>query len=137
MAYGKIPNEGELQLAKLAFGQASPENLVLKLFTDANAPADTDTASTHTEMTAAGYAAATLTSGSWTIATDGNGVAMATYAEQTFTMTAGTDCYGYELIGATSGKLYVVHGFGGNYKLPDNGGVIKITPKLGFVSKES
>lgn len=137
MAYGKIPNEGEILMGKLVLGKATAENLILRLYKNVITPADSDTAGLYTAVTAAGYADITLAMASWgDPATDGNGIAMATYAEQTFTLTAASDCYGYVLVGATSGKLYAIHPFGANYAFPDNGGSLKITPKLGWVSKE-
>lgn len=137
MAFGKIPNEGEIQMGKIILGLAAAENITLKLYSNVVTPADADTSAAYTEVAATGYAAKTLTSGSWGApTTDGNGVAMAAYAEQTFTLTAPSACYGYILVGATSGKLYAIHPFGANYAFPDDGGTLKVTPKLGWVSKE-
>jgi hypothetical protein len=124
-----VPNEGEVQLLGIAVNNVANENLLLKLFSTNVTPAEADTAATYTEVAAAGYAAITLTKGSWTVA-NAAGVTTATYAEQTFTMTAATACYGYYVVGATSGKLFWAENFGSNYAIPSGGGSIKITPKI-------
>lgn len=137
MAFGKIPNEGEILMGKLVLGKASPENLILRLYKNVITPADSDTAGMYTAVDAAGYADKTLAMASWgDPATDGNGIAMAVYAEQSFVTTGPCPAYGYVLIGETSGRLYAIHPFGSNYAFPDDGGTLKITPKLGWVSKE-
>ena len=60
-----IPNEGELRLLnEVLDGSLARENWTLDLIKDATAPAETDTAATHTKITATdwpGYAASTLT----------------------------------------------------------------------------
>ena len=123
------PNEGEVQMLGIAINNVANENLLLKLFVTNVTPAETDTSASYTEMSADGYAAKTLTKGSWTVANVG-GVTTASYAEQTFTMTAATACYGYYIVGATSGKVYWAENFGSNYAIPSGGGSIKITPKV-------
>jgi len=102
-----VPNEGEAQILSILLGTGTPENLTLKLFSNNHKPAESDTASTFTEVIATGYAAKTLIRGSgWTIATV-SGITAATYATQTFTVTTATDCYGFYIVGATSGKIYL------------------------------
>lgn len=124
-----VPDEGEVQILGIAINNVASENLLLKLFKTNVAPSEGDTAAAYTEVSAAGYAAKTLTKGSWSIATVSN-VTTASYAEQTFSMTAATDCYGYYVVGATSGKLYWAENFGSNYQIFSGGGDIKITPKI-------
>src|SRR3990167_1635806 len=91
---------------KRYFNSTAPgggNNLTLKLFTSNTTPADTDTAATYTEATGGGYAAKTLTNGSWTI-TIGNDPSDAVYAQQTWTFTGqlsgGASIYGYYVVDA-------------------------------------
>lgn len=124
-----VPNEGEVQILGIAINNVANENLLLKLFATNVTPAEADTSASYTEVTATGYSAITLTKGSWSIANVG-GVTTATYPEQTFTMTSATNCYGYYVVGATSGKVFWAESFGSNYAIPSGGGSIKITPKV-------
>jgi hypothetical protein len=124
-----VPNEGEVQILGVAINNVANENLTLKLFKTNVIPTEASTAASFTEVTAAGYAAIALTKGSWTIATVAD-VTTATYPEQTFTLTAASDCYGYYIVGATSGKLYWAENFGTDYAVPTGGGVIKFTAKI-------
>jgi hypothetical protein len=123
-------NEGVVQFLSNALSASAPENLLLKLFKSDTTPAWTDTASTHTECDFDGYAAKTLTttqSGStWqtpTTASPSGSPAWTTrtlvgHAEygttpQVFSCTGstGNTVYGYMIVGATSGKLYVAERF--------------------------
>lgn len=123
------PDEGEVVILGIAINNVANENLTLKLFKTDVAPAEGDTSASYTEVTAAGYAAKTLTKGSWTVA-NVTGVTTATYAEQTFTLTEASACYGYFIIGATSGKVYCAENFGSNFAIPAGGGDIRVTPKI-------
>ena len=82
---------------------AGGKNLTLKLFTNNITPADTDTASTYIEATGGGYAAITLTNGSWTV-TVGNDPSDAVYTTQTFSFTGTIGgsgiVYGYFIVDA-------------------------------------
>ena len=84
-------------------------NLTLKLFTSNTTPADTDTSGTYTEAAGGGYAAKTLTAGSWTVA-QVSGIATASYAQQSFVFTGGlTDdasVYGYYITNAAGVLIY-------------------------------
>ena len=63
-----VVNNGEsIALQYLTNKAATPENLVLRLFTSNTTPAETDTAGTYTEASGSGYAAITLTGASWTV----------------------------------------------------------------------
>jgi hypothetical protein len=124
-----VPDVGEVLLLGIAINNVANENLTLKLFVTDVTPAEANTAGSFTEMSAAGYVAKTLTKGSWSVA-NAAGVTTASYAEQTFTMTAATACYGYYIVGATSTTLYWAESFGSNYAIPAGGGDIKITPKI-------
>jgi len=100
-------------------------DLKLKLFTNDITP-DYDTiASDFTEAAGGGYAAKTLTSGSWTLGLSKN-IAQATYADQYFTftgqLTLGASIYGYfvtnlagELIYSQRGDAFVTPANPGDY----------------------
>ena len=83
---GFLPDEGETLVANLLFKNADVDRgtgLDLVLFTNAS-PGETITAATLTQPTGTGYAAISLTDGSWTVTGD-----TASYAQQTFTGGAG------------------------------------------------
>lgn len=124
-------NEGDAQMLGLILNKNSVENLILKLFTNNVTPDKSQAAAGFTECAAAGYAATTLTPGSWTV-TAGTGAGSTpttgAYPQQTFTLTAATTVYGYYLVGATSGKCYFAEKFSdGPYAIPSGGGTIKVT----------
>lgn len=101
------PNEGELKLlAKGVLG--ADENLLLKLFKNDYTPAAGTTAANFTEADFTGYAAKTLTPGSFSAPATVGGKAQTTYAAQTFASSGGSDqqVHGYWVEGATSGKVY-------------------------------
>lgn len=127
-----VVNEGETLLLSAALGDATPEDLTLKLYT--NTPSITPTLAVGgvTEMTGQGYAAKTLTQASWTVATDGAGAAEASYAQQSFVFTAGgpTTINGYFVVGATSAKLYWIEAFASAYTVQNENDTIRVTPKI-------
>lgn len=124
-----VPNDGEEIALKLLVNKASPENLVLRLYTNNKTPAETDVASDYTEAAGSGYSAITLTGANWTV-TPG-APTLASYAQQTFTITGALgNVYGYFLTQATSGKLVWAERFSaGPYNL-QNGDLLKVTPKI-------
>jgi hypothetical protein len=73
-----------------------------------------------------------LTGTSWTLA--GTAPTTASYAQQTFTSTAGSQSesvYGYFVIQTTSGTLMWAERFpDGPYVIVNNGDAIQITPKI-------
>ena|SRR5664280_2139681 len=107
-----VPNEGEREILTILLGTQPVENLTLKLFSNDYKPTEADTSASFTEVVTTGYAAKTLTRGAgWTVATSGGGVTTATYASQVFTFSDYGDAYGFYLLGATSGKVYVAQNF--------------------------
>lgn len=135
-----VPDVGEAKLLKIALGIDAQEDLLLKLFTNNVTPAETDTAATYTELTAAaqaGYVAKTLAKASWTVTANAGvttaGAARADFAQQTFTLTGSTAVavYGYFVVGATSGILMWSEVFsGGPFNIPTGGGTINVTPRF-------
>ena len=128
----RIPNVGEGNMLEMIVNKTAPENLILKLFTSNNTPADTDTASTYTEASFTGYTAKTLTGASWTV-TPGT-PSEAAFAQQTFASTASQTAatvYGYYVIQTTSTELMWSERFtDGPYVVTNNGDEIRVTPKL-------
>lgn len=127
-----VPDEGEIDALEYYTNRASPQNLVLKLFTSNTVPAETDTPTSYTEATFTGYAALTLTGATWT-APSGD-PKTTTYPEQTFTSTADQAeqlIYGYFMTRVTSGKLALVERFdAGPYSIKYNGDKLRLTPTI-------
>jgi len=124
-----LPNQGEGIALEALINKTAPQNLVLRLYKSNTTPGETDTEATYTEADFTGYSALTLTGGSWT-----TGTGTVSYAQQTFTSSAGSqnqDVYGYYLTQVTSGKLVWVERFSdGPYNIVNNGDEIKVTPTI-------
>lgn len=109
---------------------AGGNNLTLRLFVNDVTPAQTGVS--YTEATGGGYAAKTLTNGSWTI-TAGNDPSDAVYAEQTFTftgaLTTNTTIYGYYVEDADSAVIYAER-LSSSFTPANNGDNLAITPKF-------
>jgi hypothetical protein len=127
-----VTNEGANQFVGIGLNNVANENLLLKLYTDGNALSRSDNAAARTECVGNGYAAITLTKGSWSLVPGvGNNPDTASYAQQTFTFTGGpVTVNGYYVVGATSGKLYWEEVFSSAAAIPAGGGSIKITPQF-------
>ena len=122
-----VPTVGENKLLALMLGAG---NQTLKLYTDDITPADADVAGTYTEASFTGYAAKTLTAGSWSVAQNGSAAAEGSYAEQSWTNTGpSTAVYGYFVIDATSGTLLWAERFAPTITLA-SGDTLKLTPKF-------
>ena len=124
---------GADEILKTYFNNARPaggNNLTLRLFCNDVTPAQTGIS--YTEATGGGYAAKTLTNGSWTVAT-ANDPSDAVYAEQTFTftgaLTTNTTVYGYYVTDADHTVLWA-ETLTAAFTPANNGDNIKITPKF-------
>lgn len=126
-----VPNNGEGDALQYFVNKATPENLVLRLFTNNVTPGETDTAGTYTEASGFGYSALTLTGASWGSPSEGAPSSIA-YAQQTFTFTGALgNVYGYYLTRSTSGRIAYAERFSdGPYNIANNGDQIKITPTI-------
>ena len=104
---GYVPDAGELNLLKRSLGVSTNGDQTIKLFTNDYTPVAGSVAASFTEMSGLGYASKTLTAGSWTVTTISN-VASGTYAQQTWTFTAGSSqvVYGYFVIDASGVILF-------------------------------
>lgn len=128
-----VPNVGEEVMLRNITNNTSPQNLILRLYSSNTTPAEADVATTYTQATFTGYAAATLTGASWTFTV--GAVTYATYAQQTFTSSAvqgaTQSIYGYYLTQASSGILMWAERFSdGPYPITNNGDSIRITPYI-------
>ena len=84
--FANVGCQGNLKARFNNVWPAGGKDFTLKLGATNTTPAATDTASTYTEATGGGYAAKTLTNGSFTVSITNN-IAQAAYAAQTFTFT--------------------------------------------------
>jgi hypothetical protein len=127
-----VPNGGEVLALGFLVNKSTPENLKLRLYESNTTPSETDTIATFTTATFTGYADATLTGASWTVT--GGAPSSATYAEQTFTSTAGSQSksvYGYCYLRTTTGDLVAAERFSdAPYSIVNNGDAVKITPAI-------
>lgn len=104
---GIIPNEGEEDMLDVLLAG----NLVLRLFKNNFTPSDSSVLADFTEADFPGYAAITLTGGSWT--TTPGAPSIATYAAQTFTATASGSqtIYGYYITRTATGRVWMAERF--------------------------
>lgn len=126
-----VPNVGEVDMLGMFVNKTTQENLILKLYSNDKTPAEADVAGDYTETDFTGYAAITLTGASWVI-TPG-APSTASYAKQTFTSSAAQtkNCYGYFLVGATSGVLKFAERFASPpYAMTNIGDKIDVTLNL-------
>jgi hypothetical protein len=125
-------NVGVQEILRRALNYSATGDVKLHLFQSNTTPAETDTTATYTEATWTGYAAITLTGASWTVTNADP--ASASYAEQTFTSTAGSQSqanYGYYVTNSASTVLLWAERFSdGPYTIVNNGDVIKVTPVI-------
>ncbi len=131
-----VPDVGAAELLEIVFNNSRPaggNNLTLKLFCNNTALSDSDTSATFTEASGGGYAAITLTNGSWTVAGDGSSIETASYAEQTWTftgaLTTNTTVYGYYVVDADD-TLIFAELFDSGVTPATSGNYISVTPKF-------
>lgn len=125
-----VPNVGEGLALEYFVNKSTPQDQVLRLFTNDVTPSETDTLATYTEASGSGYSAITLTGANWTITT--GAPSEAAYAQQTFTFTGALgNVYGYYNNRTTGTELMLAERFtDGPYDIQNNGDEIKITPKI-------
>lgn len=115
------------------FNSTAQQNLKLKLFVTDVTPTDTTVVGDLTEASGGGYAAKTLTNGSWTVAS-ANDPSDAVYAEQTWTftgpLTTNPTIYGYYVTDNAETTLIYAEKFGTTFTPANNGDQLKLTPKF-------
>jgi hypothetical protein len=132
-----VNNIGEREMLARIVGAhvfAAGDTLFLRLYDGDTTPTEGDTYAKYSESDGTGYAAIALLGDSWTIATAGGDTTAATYAQQTFTYTAGDTLYGYYVTTRDeSGDtiiLYAERFSDGPYTIPSGGGTVRITPRV-------
>jgi hypothetical protein len=113
-------------------GSPAVGNLTLELYCIDKTPAEGDTIASYTLCAGGGYAAKTLTSGSWTVSSVG-GVPTAAYAAQEFTftgvLTTNGTIYG-ALIKNAAGTLICAEKLGTGFTPDENGDKFTVTPVI-------
>lgn len=126
-----VPNTGEVIALNYLTNKATPENLVLRLYTNNITPAETDTAATYTEATGFGYASIACPPVDWTVVAGAPSTATCTLKTFTFTGALG-NVYGYYITRVTTGDLVYSERFTtGPFNIVNNGDTISITPVIG------
>ena len=130
-----LSDNGADAILEAYFNQSYPtggNDLTLKLFVTDVTPADDDTASTYTEAAGGGYAAKTLTNGSWTI-TPANDPSDAVYVEQIFTftgaLTTNGTIYGYYVVDDDDVLIFAER-LSASFTPAANGDHLDLTPKF-------
>lgn len=129
-----IPNVGASDALDYFTNRATPEDLVLKLYTNDYTPVEGSVAGDFTEASGSGYSPITLTGSSWGAPADLGGLGMiATYAAQRFTFSGSLgNVYGYYLVRSSSGVLAGAERFSdGPYNITASGDYIEVTPSVG------
>lgn len=126
-----VPNASEVSLLQAMLGYSAPGNQILRLYTNNVTIGDASVAADFTEMSTLGYASKTLNKASWTIASSNN-VGTASYAQQTWTFSAGSavTIYGYYVTDATSGLLLWAEAFALPKVAQYAGDQVLITPQF-------
>ncbi len=126
----KVPDVGEVLLLSYALDKVVPGNVFLRLFTNNYTPVEGSVYASFTEATAAGYGEIELEGNDWTITTS-TGVTTASFAQQTFTLTAASTNYGYYVVNnAKNQVLWAERYSDAPHTIPSGGGTEKITVKL-------
>jgi hypothetical protein len=125
----KVPTVGE---NKLLDDMLKAKNRTLKLFVNDVTPGNADTAATYTEMSTLGYASKSILGANWTIAQNGSNKAEGSFAQQSWTFTAGSavTIYGYYVVDATDGTLCWAEKFAAGRPVGNEGDQLLLTLKF-------
>jgi hypothetical protein len=123
------PNEGDLLALEYVLNKATPDNVVLHLYTNNHTPAKGDTTSSYTESVASGYSAITLTGSSWSVSTTSN-VTTGSYAAQTFNFSATDTIYGYYITNNAGSHVVWAELFSSGPFSVVNGSSVTVTPQI-------
>ncbi len=130
-----IPDAAEVVwLTRALYGDASAEDLSLRLASNNITPAESDVAGTYTVATFTGYANKTITSSqsgsTWAVPTTSAGTTSSTYATtQTWSPTSSQTLYNLYYLFATSGTIAAAESLGGARTVA-NGDSFSIIPKF-------
>lgn len=125
-----VPSSSRARMLASIVNKTSPEDLVLKLFTNDIVPRDDDDNLSYAEATGFGYAPITLDGKKWR---DEKGPPVSVqYAQQVFSFTGPIGkLYGYYLVQEKSQKLMWAERFSdGPYHVVYAGSKIEVTPRL-------
>jgi hypothetical protein len=129
-----IPNASEVKLLNNLLNISAPTNTILHLYSNNLTPSSTTVIGDVTETASGGYAAITLTSSSWTVATSGGGITTASYPERTFNITTSATIYGYYITNLAGDLLWLERFTAAPFQLPGSGGQVLITSQLSLNS---
>lgn len=129
-----IPNASEVKLLNNLLNISAPTNTILHLYSNNLTPSSTTVIGDVTETASGSYAAITLTSSSWTVATSGGGITTASYAERTFNITTSATIYGYYITNLAGDLLWLERFTAAPFQLPGSGGQVLITSQLSLNS---
>lgn len=122
-----VPNSSEEKIFRMFLNMSTPEDLVLRLFSNDKTPVETDTISDYTEVTGGGYASQPLVSLSWVIVQ--GDPTQASQPEIIFTFTGSVgNVYGYYVNQTTSTDLIWAERFtNGPFNIQHNNDEIRVT----------
>ena len=129
-----LADVGAAKVLEAYFNNSWPtsKDLTLKLFVNDVTPDDTYVAGDLTEAADGGYAAKTLTNGSWTVSKVSN-IEQAAYAQQTWTFTGalngGATVYGWYIVD-DDGTLIFAERNSVSFTPAVSGDTIKVTPTI-------
>ena len=127
-----FPNVGEQIALEALVNKTAPQTLMLRLYSNDYTCVEGSTHTNFTEVSGGGYAAISLTPGTWNAATLGDPTYI-TYPEQTFTFTSVpgiATVYGYFLTQTSSGTLVWAERFATLITIVNAGDAIKLTPRI-------
>ena len=127
-----LPNIGEVEMLECALKDASPEALILKLYSNNYDGLEASTAASFTEVSGGGYAAKALTRAGWGAAVAADPSYIPYGSGQVFAFTGAVAAVvGYFLVGATSGNLYWAERmYAGAGQAFANGDSLTVTPRF-------
>ena len=126
-----VPNVGEVEMLSRLLNKNTPDDCILKLYSNDKTPAEADILTDYTEVVGFGYLPVTLTGANWTVAT-ASGVTTGEYSEQSIVFSSGpVDVYGYFITNNAGDELLWAERFDtAPYNVPGGGGTIKVTAKI-------
>ena len=125
-----VGDGAEVIMLNYILNKDTPENLVIKLYTNDYTPVEDDLVGNYTEISGGGYSSITFTPANWTIVP--GDPSTATYPQVTWTFTGSAGLvYGYYIVRATGGELLWAERFSnGPYNMQNNGDQIAFTPTI-------
>jgi hypothetical protein len=123
-----IPDQGEAVFLANCVNKTAPSNLLLKLYTNDEVIDEDSVIGDLTECAVTGYGEKTLTGANWTVATV-IGVTSATFAKQTFTLSASCTIYGWYIVNNAKTALMAGKRFDVPVVIVESG-TIDLTPVL-------